>query len=462
MVDEKQAKSPIDRAWDFLISLKLAITVLILLAAASIFGTIIEQNQPIEKYQQIYEDWLIRLFQATNMFDMYHAWWFLLLMVLFTVNLTCCTLDRLPRVLKIVKNPKKIFDEPFEKSLSLAGRWRKKGTVADWASRCSAALGASFGAAPVSTAEGEAVHLYAEKGMISRFGVYITHLSIIFIFVGAIIGNVMGYKGFLPLIVTDSAQFIPVRGGSELKDVGFKVRCNKFWVEYYKDQYGNPTGQPKEFASDLTVIENGKEIFTKKIVVNDPLRYKGVWYYQSSYGEDKPAAAMTIRKADGSAPPESFHLLFQRGEAHGFPGYGIVRILDFQDNLEGRGQAIQVQIDKPGQQPFQTWIFANEPEGDRKRGDAFYMTLKGVSNVTYTGLQVAHDPGVNIVWVGCALMVVGIMIAFFMAHQRVWVRITPAPEGKVDVAVGGATTRNRLAFEKVFEKIQGELKELQS
>jgi cytochrome c biogenesis protein len=460
MVDEKRAQSPIDRVWDFLISLKLAITVLILLAAASIFGTVIEQNQPIEKYQQVYEDWLIRLFQATNMFDMYHAWWFLLLMVLFTINLTCCTLDRLPRVLKVVRNPKTIFDEGFEKSLSLAGRWRKKGTVAEWSGKYAAALTSTF-AAPRVTNEGETVHLYAEKGMISRFGVYVTHLSIIFVFLGAIIGNVIGYKGFLGLPIGDAAQFIPIRNGSELKDVGFKIRCNNFWVEYYQDQFGNPTGQPKEYASDLSVVENGQVVLKKKIVVNDPLRYKGVWFYQSSYGQDKPSARMQLRRADNSAPPQTFHLLFQRGEAYGDPGLGIVRILDFQDNFEGKGQAILVQIDKPGKPPVQEWLPAADPEADRKRGDAFVLSLMGAENVTYTGLQVAHDPGVNVVWVGCTLMVIGIMIAFFMSHQRVWVRLSPAPEGKIDVAVGGAATRNRLAFEKIFEKIQGELKESQ-
>lgn len=461
MVDEKRAQSPIDRAWELLISLKLAITVLILLATASIFGTIIEQNQSIEKYSQVYEDWLVKILNSTGMFDMYHSLWFNGLLVLFTVNLTCCTIDRLPRVLKIVRNPKKIFDEQFEKSLSLAGKWRRKGSVSEWSARYTGALASAF-TAPVVTNDGEAVHLYAEKGIISRFGVYITHLSIIIIFLGAIIGNVVGYKGFLGLPIGDAAQFIPVRGGSDLKDVGFKVRCNNFWVEYYRDQFGSPTEQPKEYASDLSILENGREVVRKKIVVNDPLRYKGVWFYQSSYGQDKSSARMLLRRADGSLPPETFHLLFTRGEAFGVPGMGIVRILDFQDNFEGKGQAIQVQIDKPGQQPVTEWLPAADPEADRKRGDAFIVSLQGVEQVTFTGLQVAHDPGVNTVWLGCTLMVIGIMIAFFMSHQRIWVRITPAPEGKVDVAVGGAATRNRLAFENKFEKIQGELKELQS
>ena len=89
MADEKRTPSPIDRVWDFFISVKLAIATLIVLAVTSILGTIVEQNQPPEKYHQIYEDWAFALMDRINLFDMYHSWWFLLILVVFTVNLSC-------------------------------------------------------------------------------------------------------------------------------------------------------------------------------------------------------------------------------------------------------------------------------------------------------------------------------------------------------------------------------------
>ena len=119
--------------WDFLISIKLAIWIIILLAVTSILGTVIEQNQPPEKYRQVYEDWAYNLMDRINLFDMYHSWWFLLLLCLFTVNLTCCTIDRLPRVIRTVRKPKVILDDATEKSLSLTERWKSKGDVPLWA-----------------------------------------------------------------------------------------------------------------------------------------------------------------------------------------------------------------------------------------------------------------------------------------------------------------------------------------
>ncbi len=64
----------------------------------------------------------------------------------------------------------------------------------------------------------------------------------------------------------------------------------------------------------------------------------------------------------------------------------------------------------------------------------------------------------NIVWVGCTLMVIGIMIAFFMSHQRLWIRLSPGQDGRVEVVLAGSANRNRLAFEKKFEKIQADMR----
>src|SRR5512139_4140982 len=144
MADEKRAASPMDRVWDFFISVRLAIVTLIILAVASIFGTIVEQNQPPEKYHQIYEDWAFALMDRINLFDMYHSWWFLALLVLFTVNLTCCTIDRFPKMLRVVRNPRTKLDGSLEKTLSLTDRWKRKGSLAEWTGKYAEALSTSF------------------------------------------------------------------------------------------------------------------------------------------------------------------------------------------------------------------------------------------------------------------------------------------------------------------------------
>ncbi|MCR4310334.1 MAG: cytochrome c biogenesis protein ResB [Deltaproteobacteria bacterium] len=435
-----------DQVWNFFISVKLAIFTLIILAIASIFGTIVEQNQPPEKYHQIYEDWAFALMNRINLFDMYHSWWFLALLVLFTVNLTCCTIDRFPKMLKVVRNPRSKLDGSLEKTLSLTDRWKKKGTISDWVAKYSWALSAAF-AKPKVAEEGGEVHLYAETGVASRFGVYVTHLSIVIIFIGAILGNVLGFKGYVNIPEGEAVTQVPVRGGSRIQDLGFTVRCNSFRVETY------PSGQPKAYISDLSVLEGGREVLRKQdVVVNDPLQYKGIWFYQSSYGQaGETTALVSVRRPDGS-PGKILSLA--PNEPVPIEGYGTVRGVNYDQNFQGRGPALQVVVEKPGKPADNFWLLQQLPDQDRQRNDALAFSFGGLDSKMFTGLQVARDPGVNVVWLGCALMIIGITMAFFLSHQRVWVRLAQGQDGRVEVVLAGSASRNRLAFEKRFAKIQ--------
>jgi len=87
----KQKRTFINAIWDFFCSLKLTIVILILLAATSIIGTIIQQNRQPEEYIRIYGEATFRLFEKLHFFDMYHSWWFLALLTLFAINLVSCS-----------------------------------------------------------------------------------------------------------------------------------------------------------------------------------------------------------------------------------------------------------------------------------------------------------------------------------------------------------------------------------
>lgn len=439
---------PLDRVWSLFISVKLAIFTLIVLAVASIFGTLVEQNLPPEKYHEIYEDWAFALMDRLNLFDMYHSWWFLALLILFTVNLTCCTIDRFPKALKVVRNPRTKLDESLEKTMSLADRWKKKGTVSEWAAKYSLALTSDF-AKPKVTEEGDEIHLYAETGVASRFGVYVTHLSIVIIFIGAILGNVRGFKSYVNIPDGKEVSHLDARGGKEHIDLPFSVRNNRFWMETY------PNGQPRKYASDLSIIEGSREVLRKTITVNDPLQYKGIWFYQSSYGEAETTAKVSVRRPDGSSLNA---LSLAPDEPTPIDGYGTIRGVNYDQNFQGRGPALQIVVEKAGKSTSTFWLSQQMPDLDRQRKDTLIFSFGGLDSKMFTGLQVAKDPGVNIVWLGCALMVIGITLAFFLSHQRVWMRLAQGPDGRLTVVIAGSANRNRLAFEKKFEVIQTGMK----
>jgi cytochrome c biogenesis protein len=236
-----------------------------------------------------------------------------------------------------------------------------------------------------------------------------------------------------------------------MQDLGFTLRCNSFRVETY------PSGQPKAYISDLSVIEGGREVLRKKdVVVNDPLQYKGIWFYQSSYGQAGGTTALvSVSRPDGT-PVGS--LSIPPNEPIPIEGYGTVRGVNYDENFQGKGPALQVVVEKPGKPAADVWLLQGRPDQDRQRNDSLVLSFGGLNSKMFTGLQVAKDPGVNIVWVGCALMVIGIIMAFFLSHQRVWLRLAQGQDGRVEVVLAGSASRNRLAFDKKFEKIQDGVK----
>ncbi|NIQ95003.1 MAG: cytochrome c biogenesis protein ResB [Desulfuromonadales bacterium] len=429
--------------WDFFCSLKLTIAVLILLATTSILGTVIQQNRSREEYLQAYSETTYQIFDALQFFDMYHSWWFVGLLGVFCLNLVACTVRRLPRVWKTVRQPKLVADDALFRTLSNTEEQTVDEPLSAVRDRLASFLGKQFGA-PVVTEDGERVHLYAEKGAYARFGVYVTHLSILVIFIGAIIGNLWGYKAYVNIPEGSATDKVWPRGSDEPIDLGFSVRADDFNVTYYPG-----TSRPKEFMSILDVVDGGREVVSdRKIIVNDPLTYKGITFYQSSYG---PAGDPTFSMKVATNGGEPRQMTARLGEQVPLPNGGSFAVTNFTPSYQQYGPAAQLRVNSPEGRPGKPFVvLQNFADFDARRGGDFVFSLLGYEQPQYTGLQVAKDPGVWVVWVGCALMVVGCYVAFFLSHRRIWVALRP-DGGRTRVTMGGSAHRNQPGFELFFD-----------
>ncbi|MBU5615209.1 cytochrome c biogenesis protein ResB [Geomonas azotofigens] len=433
--------------WDFFCSLKLSIFLLIGLALVSIIGTVIQQG-PQREYLATLSETKIRLYSALGFFDMYHSWWFILLLYLLTLNLICCSIKRLPRVWKVVSEPVLVMDDNFEKSLANVKDLKLKGSKEELKERMAAFLRTEF-AAPVITESNGEYHLFAQKSPWCRLGVYVVHLSIIVIFIGALIGSFAGYKAYTNIPEGGSVSQVQTQSGKMIP-LGFDVRCEKFSVSFYD------TGAPKEFRSVLTVLENGQPVpgfQNRPIIVNDPLTYKGITFYQSSYGQSDEGSLyhITVRDRKGGAPVK---LNARQGERVALPGGAFLSVMEatmdvrpFMRGFDGPGA--QVEFTPAGGNPQPFVILSDKYESfNAQHGGDLLITFDGMDQKFYTGLQVAHDPGVWVVWFGCFLMVVGICMAFFMSHKRVWARVTDS-----GVTLGGSASKNPAGFEICFDDL---------
>lgn len=439
--------------WDFFCSLKLTMFLLISLAVISIIGTVIPQGIPPEEYLAQISPAKIKIYKALGFFDMYHSWWFILLLYLLTVNLIACSFKRLPYIWKIITQPATLLSDGLEKSLTNLATIKSSNAPAAVKDQAAAFLKAEF-AEPVVTEADGAWHLFAQKTPWCRLSVYFVHLSIIIIFIGALIGSLFGYKGYVNIIEGESVGTVMTRSGKEL-DFGFSVRCEQFSVTNY------PNGSPKEFKSILTVLENGKPVpgySNVRVIVNDPLTYKGITFYQSSYG-DAGERRFLVTDLDGK---NAVPLTVGSNSSATLPDGSTMHVLETTPDIAPyspglSGPAANIEIHTPSGESERVVVYANHPELNiehaKHHGKGPVLHFKGEEKRVYTGLQVAKDPGVGIVWLGCFLMVFGIYAAFFLSHRRIWVRIQNG-----SVTVGGNASKNPGAFQQAFEVLVDRLK----
>lgn len=275
MSEQKKQKSFVDKAYDFLSSVTLSILVLIGLAITSIIGTVLQQNAEPSEYVASYGEKWAAIIQSLHLHDMYHAWWFQVLLAVLLLNITFCSLKRLPHALKVMKDRDPVFDgRPV--AIHERRELRANAPVAGTAEKVSALLAAKVGKVDRVEKDG-AIYLFACRGAWSRMGVYVTHFSLFLFAVGALIGTQWGFKGAVNIVEGQTATEVYDRAQGKMVPIDFGVRCDKFTLEHY------PDGRPKGYLSDLTVFENGREVVKKRIRVNDPLIHNGMYFYQSSY-----------------------------------------------------------------------------------------------------------------------------------------------------------------------------------
>jgi len=444
----------IDNVWDFFCSLKLTLFLLISLALTSIIGTVLPQGALPPEYVAQISPTKLQVYSKLGFFDMYHSWWFITLLYVFSLNLVSCSIKRLPHVFKFISEPTLVLGEGQRNSFPLKKELSFSGSIEKGKERLVEFLGKEF-STPVITEHNGEYHLFAQKTAWCRLGVYVVHLSILVIFVGAIIGSLVGYKGFVTIVEGTSVNSFEGRNGQKMP-LGFELLCEKFNVEFY------PSGSPKEFRSTLTVLENGKPVpgYSKvKVIVNEPLTYKGITFYQSSYGQASEGGEhyITVTPRSGGTVEK---LIVREGVATALKDGTTFKVLEATQEVRQfapgfSGPAARIEVTTKGAEPKIFIAFKNFPEVNAQRGDSLIFGYEGTNAKQYTGLQVAKDPGVWVVWLGCTLMVLGIFIAFFMSHKRIWVVVS-----KGHARMYGNASKNQAAFQMQFEDISEKFKEI--
>ncbi len=470
---------------------------------------------PIES---LYAAKTLKILYAFGLTDIYHSFGFISLILMLAMNLLACSLERLPKVwrdafltpLHVVTPEDRLFfrandPEVLEKRKILfsAIPSLKKWTVLEaqllldqfvkekfprasresWVSKSANGLDGS-------------VEFGCEIGKYSRLGVYITHLSLLLVFFGGAAGAIWGFEGSIGIeegarvswmqhlkgtdagMLEISENGVPVKN---FRNLGFEIECESFELETYDGM------RPKAFRSKLNFFENDVKVHSAVIAVNHPTVYKGMTFYQSSYSEigvggvdlkvyrmpDATSKSTHGPKAKaGGAPslmpngqtprvPQSVDLVEKArvGERYRVDGNAAFEVLQIEKDMGGplgAGAKLRFYKSRSDDKPTEFWIFKNLPGFDfSHRSEApLNFSIEAVRPKFMTGISVARDPGVWVVWIGCLIMTGALFLALYTYHAKIWFRFSESHGFEI---VGWS---NKLfLFRPKFELVKNQLHE---
>ena len=301
--------------FELLSSMRFAISLLSILAVASIIGTVLKQAEPYNNYVIQFGPFWFEAFEKLGLYDVYHAAWFLVILTFLVVSTSVCIYRNAPNFAREMKS----FREHVSEQSLNAFKHRHEATTAQTPETLAASAqryleGQGYKVKNLPREEG--VLLAAKAGSWNRLGYFLAHSAIVLICIGGLMdGNLifkvqqlLGYKkietrdipqsqvpaisrlspsnpsfrGSVQIPEGSSADvvFLNVADGYLVQDLPFSVALKQFRIEHYT------TGQPKNFESNIEIFDrSGKKIREATIAVNHPLIQDGIAIYQASFAD---------------------------------------------------------------------------------------------------------------------------------------------------------------------------------
>ena len=305
------------RAWrsgvELLSSMRFAIALLVIVAIASIIGTVLVQGQPLNNYIDQFGPFWSSVFDRLDLFNVYASWWFLLIMGILVVSTTLCLVRNTPKIIADLRSFKTHVREQGLRSLHDRAEASMPLPRVQMVQRVQARLRSRGYRVRVQPTDSGTL-VAAKTGGLNRLGYILAHSAFVLICVGGLLDGDMMIRLQMLLtgkhILTQNMQIsqvpsryvlsahnpsfrgnlqIPEGGssntavltigdGSVLQPLPFTLSLKKFKVDYYS------TGMPRLFESEVLIHDPRKDKTVPAVIkVNAPFTYDGVTIFQSGF-----------------------------------------------------------------------------------------------------------------------------------------------------------------------------------
>jgi len=413
-------------------NLRLAIILLLGLSVFSALGTVIEQNKDISFYEinypmtkPVFGFVNSSLIFSLGLDHVYQAWWFICSILLFGCSLISCTFSRQLPSLKLAQiwqfYKTKINLQKFELNFRVNDT-----SLSTFSNELSKSSYHVIQKGPF---------LYAYKGLIGKIGPIVVHMSIIITLFGSILGSFSGFMAqeLVPLGGLFHLQNIITSGPFSYIEQNIEGYIRDFRITYSDE------GSIDQFYSDLLLLNNkGEELINKTIYVNEPLRYKGLTFYQTDWS----IVGLNLQ-IDNSAVVELPLKLITTNTNTRF-WISTLKIPSLIESEDSKDLLILLE-DLTGK--FQLYDSKQTILSEQEIGSSFF--IKGhkaqlLEIITSTGLQVKADPGIPFVYIGFLFLIFSVLLSY-TSYSQIW-----AIKKENHLYLSGRTNRATYFFEQDF------------
>ncbi len=487
------------------VSLKSAVALISLLALLSMIGTLLPQNLEASVYLQRYPSlghWIL----AFGFDDMYRSMLFQTSLWLLSLSTMVCIMTRWKstsrKLFRRLENVSASEIKAMETARTFAGD-----LPADWQKNFS----------DYRTDEDGTLIGLKTSGRLSLFGGMFIHVGLLAVLAGGLIGvffgvemSINGRRGenivIPPLEALRAARdadrisraarnirtFSPndptleaMRNRVEelhkqyalgMASPAFSLAFEELWIEHYDATPGQSHGI-KSWNSKVRFVENGAQSEPVVIKVNEPVSWQNYSFYQASWGKYYPAVRMNVSFLDGIAGwqgfqptasfPQTLDLTVNQPFRPDWASFTLV-MQDFMPDfrvIDGRFVSVSNELNNPAAMIVayddaekvvgRAWAFPEDRAmlASHVSNLPFLFTFVAAQPEFESTLQMTYDPGKPVVWIGCLLFTLGMVMSFYVAYREEWILVFP--DGQVRIAVTG--NRPATVFAVDLDRIQQQL-----
>ncbi|MBX0313871.1 cytochrome c biogenesis protein ResB [Planococcus glaciei] len=471
-------KTIVDKIWNFFSSVKVGVSLIVVILVAAAIGTILPQQQYVdvpvrnaETIQAYYADVygsVGRVYHFLGFHDLYNSFWFIILVGMLAISLIIASLDRFVPLYRSLKNQRVLRHASFMNKQRIYAEGNGTEDTLDKAEAKLKELKYNVSR--------DKNGLLAEKGRFSRWGPYVNHIGLIIFLVGVMLRMMPGFYVDETLWIREGeTRAIPEAPGYTLESKNFEMETyNTEEDEVFEEAIERVGTVAKNYQTDVVLYKKPddslpgandlEKIEESAIRVNQPLKFDGYAIYQMDFKLNELKAmtfALTNKETEENLGELTIDLINPKND-YELENGSTVKLLGYYPDFSGfengepqtatplpNNPGFLVEMTTPdtpgGETSFITIQNTVEPLGENQ----YKLAFQSADTRDVSGLTIRKDRTLPILGLGGLIFMIGVAQGMYFNHRRFWIQ----QQADGGILLAGHTNKNWFGLKKDLDQV---------